>query len=286
LRRKAKGLSTAVVRFQQILNAIYGILFSPFKSSDPVWLMLWVSVLTTVMVLLVYKYLSSQEAIKEVKDRVKAHILEIRLFQDDPVLMGRAVRAVLLANLKYLGLNLKPFLIVFLPIFLMLVQMETRFGYRPLLPNESALVRTFWRSAHPGDKGPGPTLLAGDGLSLESPPVRIENGREIDWRIRVDSVHQTGFVLESKDAPVPLQVVVSEKIIPVSPRNVQRGAVEILWHPAGQPLPRDGDLLAVEIDYPRRDFRLFGHTMHWLWPFLVVSLLAGYLLKGVFRVQF
>jgi len=141
--------------------------------------MLWVSVLTTVMVLLVYKYLSSQEAIKEVKDRVKAHILEIRLFQDDPVLMGRAVRAVLLANLKYLGLNLKPFLIVFLPIFLMLVQMETRFGYRPLLPNESALVRTFWRSAHPGDKGPGPTLLAGDGLSLESPPVRIENGREI-----------------------------------------------------------------------------------------------------------
>ena len=57
-------------------------------------------------------------------------------------------------------------------------------------------------------------------------------------------------------------------------------------HPAGQPLPRDGDLLAVEIDYPRRDFRLFGHTMHWLWPFLVVSLLAGYLLKGVFRVQF
>lgn len=274
-----------MVRFQQILNGIYGILFSPFRSSDPIWLMLWVSVLTAVMVLLVYKYLSSQEAIKEVKDRLKAHVLEIRLFQDDPVLMGRALRAVLLANLKYLGLNLKPFLIVFLPVFLMLIQMETRFGYRPLLPNESALVRTFWRSAHPGDREPGPTLLAGEGLSVESPPVRIENGREIDWRIRVDSMGQPGFVLESKDAPVPLQVVVSEKIVPVSPRNVRKGAVETLWNPAGQPLPRDGDLLAVDIDYPRRDFRLFGYTVHWVWPFLVVSLLAGYLLKGVFRVQ-
>jgi uncharacterized membrane protein (DUF106 family) len=275
-----------VVRLQQILNEVYGILFSPFRSSDPIWLMLWVSVLTAVMVLLVYKYLSSQEAIKEVKDRVKAHVLEIGLFQDDPVLMGRALRALLLANLKYLGLNLKPFLIVFLPIFLMLIHMEARFGYRPLLPNESALVRTFWRSTYPGNKGSGPTLIAGDGLSLESPPVRLEKGREIDWRIRVDSMGQTGFVLESKDAPVPLQVVVSEKILPVSPRNLPKGALDILWHPAGQPLPSDGDLLAAEIGYPRRDLRLFGHTVYWVWPFLVVSLVAGYLLKGVFRVQF
>lgn len=275
-----------MVRFQQVLNEIYGILFSPFKENDPIWLMLWVSVLTAVMVLLVYKYLSSQEAIKEAKDRVKAHILEIRLFQDDPVLMGRAVRAVLVTNLKYLGLNLKPFLIVFLPIFLMLVQMEARFGYRPLLPNESTLVRTFWQSPHPGGKGPGPTLLTEDGLSIESPPVRIENGREIDWRVRANSMDQTGFVLESGDAPIPLQVVVSEKIVPVSPRNVQKGGMEILWHPAGRPLPPNGDLLAVEIDYPRRDFRFFGYTVHWVWLFLAVSLLAGYLLKGVFRVQF
>jgi len=275
-----------VVRFQQTLNKIYGILFSPFEESDPVWLMLWVSVLTAVMVLLVYKYLSSQEAIREVKDRVKAHILEIRLFQDDPVLMGRAVLAVLRANLEYLGLNLKPFLIIFLPIFLMLVQMEMRFGYRPLLPNESTLVRTFWRFPDPAGREPGPTLLAGDGLSVESPPVRIENGREIDWRVRVDSMDQTALVLESKEASVPLQVIVSEKIVPVSPRNVQKGTVEILWHPAGQPLPPDGELLAAEIDYPRRDFRFFGYTVHWVWPFLVLSLLAGYLLKGVFRVRF
>jgi hypothetical protein len=275
-----------VVRFQQVVNEIYGILFSPFKESDPIWLMLWVSVLTAVTVLLVYKHLSSQEAIKEVKDRVKAHILEIGLFRDDPVLMGRALRAVLLANLKYLGLNVKPFLIVFLPVFLMLIQMETRFGYRPLLPNESALVRTFWQSAHPGDRHPGPTLLAGDGLSLETPPVRIENGKEIDWRIRVESLNQTGFVLEARNASVPLQVVVSEEVVPVSPRNVQKGSLGILWNPAGELLPRDGDLLAVEIDYPRRDFRIFGYTVHWVWPFLVLSLLAGHLLKGVLHVQF
>jgi hypothetical protein len=96
----------------------------------------------------------------------------------------------------------------------------------------------------------------------------------------------TGFVLESKNDSVPLRVLVSKEIVPVSPRNVPSGAVDVLWFPAGHPLPPDGGLLAVEIGYPRRDFRIFGFTMHWIWPFLFISLLAGYLLKGVFRVQF
>jgi len=248
--------------------------------------MLWLSVLTALLVLLVYKYLSSQEAIKKAKDRSKAHILEIRLFQDDPVLMGRAVRAVLATNLTYLRLNMKPFLIVFVPLFLLLVQMETRFGYRPLLPNESAIVRTSWRSPVPVDKAPCPTLVPNDGLSLESPPVRIEERNEIDWRIRVTRMGTTGLVLKTMNDSVALPVFVSEKLIPISPRNVPQGTMDVLWHPAGQALPPDGDLLSVEIEYPRRDFRLFGTKVHWIWPFLFVSLLAGYLLKGVLRVQF
>lgn len=275
-----------MVRFQQILNKIFGFLFSPFESSDPIWLLLWLSILTALLVLLVYKYLSPQEAIRNTKDRLKAHILEIRLFQDDPVLMGKALRAVLVTNVTYLRLNLKPFLIVFVPLFLMLVQMEARLGYRPLLPAESTLVRTFWASPHSWNKQPGPTLVPEEGLAVRGPPVRIAEGREIDWRVRADRVGTTGFVLASGNRSVPLRVVVSEEIIPVSPRNVPKGAADVLWYPAGQPLPPDGGLLAVEIGYPRRDFQAFGHGMHWIWPFLVVSLLAGYLLKGLFRVQF
>lgn len=274
-----------VVRLQQILNGTYGALFAPFEGMAPIWSMLWVSLVTAVLVLLVYKYLSSQEAIREAKERVKAHILEIRLFQDDPVLMGRAVRAALKANLRYLTLNLKPFLIVLLPVSLLLVQMEARFGYRPLLPNESALVRTFWRSAPPGGEAGGPALLPGEGLSLETPALRIGDGSEINWRVRADRMGKTEAVLESVGEPVSLEIVVSGKVLPVSPRSVPKGAVDILWHPAGQPLPRQGNLLAAEIGYPRRDFRFFGYLVHWVWPFLILTLLAGYLLKGLFRVQ-
>lgn len=275
-----------MTRFQQILNGMYAPLFSPLSGREPVWLLLWLSLATAVLVLLVYKVLSSQEAIRKAKERVKAHILEIRLFQDDPVLMGRAVRAVLTANARYLGLNVKPFLIVFLPVSFLLVQMEARFGYRPLLPDESVLVRTVWKSEHPGDPQRDPILLPGEGLSLESPPLRIADGREIDWRLRADRMGSAGFVLKSNGDSVGLRVTVSEKIVPVSPRSVREGTLDILWHPAGQPLPPNGDLLAAEIGYPRRDFLIFGRSVHWVWLYLIASLTAGVLLKGVFRVQF
>ncbi len=275
-----------VVPIQHVLNKTYGILFLPFQSRDPIWLMLWLSFLTAVVVLVVYKLLSSQEAIAKTKDRLKALILEIRLFQEDPVLMGRAVRALLATNLTYLRLNMKPFLIVFVPLFLMLVQMESRFGYRPLLPKESAVVRTSWKDGVPPGSGPSPVLIPEEGLSLESPPLRMERRNEIDWKIRANRMGATGFVLKTKDDSVPVRVVVSDELLPVSPRNVPEGSLDLLWYPAGQHLPRDGDLLSVEIGYPRRDFLIFGTTMHWIWPFLFASLLAGYLLKGVFRVQF
>jgi hypothetical protein len=275
-----------VTRIQHILNDSYAILFYPFQESDPVWLMLWLSVLTSLLVLLVYKVVSSQEAIRETKDRLKAHILEIRLFQDDPVLMARAVRSVLTANLTYLRLNTKPFLVVFVPFFLLLIQMEARLGYRPLVPNESALVRTFWRSPCAAEARRCPALIPEEGLTVPTPPLRIPERNEIDWRIQAEGMGRRAFVLKTVNESVSLPVVVSDKLIPVSPRNVPQGRLGLLWHPAGQSLPVRSDLLSVEIEYPRRDFRLFGHRIHWIWPFLVSSLLAGYLLKGVFRVHF
>jgi hypothetical protein len=275
-----------VTRIQHVLNDTYAILFYPFQERDPVWLMLWLSVLASLLVLVVYKVVSSQEAMRKTKDRLKAHILEIRLFQDDPVLMARAVRSVLAANLTYLRLNTKPFLVVFVPLFLLLIQMEARFGYRPLVPNESALVRTFWRSPCPADAAHCPSLIPEEGLSVRTPPLRIAERNEIDWRIRAEAAGRPAFVLKTMNDSVPLLVVVSDKLIPVSPRNVPQGSVDLFWHPMGQSLPAGSDVLSAEIEYPRRDFRLLGYRMHWIWPFLVLSLLSGYLLKGVFRVQF
>jgi len=269
----------------QFLTPFFELFFFPFRGADPLWGLIAVSLLTAALALLIYRWFSAQARIRRVKELLKAHILEIRLFQQDPVLTGRAVLSVLKTNLLYLRLNLKPFLIMFLPVMLILIQTEARLGYRPLAPGESVLVRTFWQTEDAlleDSKGP---RVEGQGVSLASPPLRIRENLEIDWKIRVTDPQSASLTFLSGQGQVSIPIRVSDRMVPISTWNGRKGSFNLLLHPAAQFLPHEGDLVAVEIDYPRRDCTLGKVSVHWIWPFLALTLAAGYLCKGFFKVQ-
>jgi len=269
-----------------VLNKIFHVLMFPFRDADATWGLLWISLLTAVAALLVYRFFSEQTAIRQVKGRLKAHILEMRLFQHDPILMGRAVLSVLKSNARYLRLNLKPFFFMFLPVVLILIQMDARYGYRPLQPGESALIRTFWTTGAEAQADPsGPLLAVSSGLDLETPALRIHGLGEVDWRVRATEEGGSSLRIRSGGQDVRIPVEVSRRILPVSPWNGRKSSPKMLWNPAAHPVPASGDLLSVEIDYPRRDFRFFGVPVSWIWPYFLLSLMAGYLMKGVARVE-
>jgi hypothetical protein len=41
----------------------------------------------------------------------------------------------------------------------------------------------------------------------------------------------------------------------------------------------------VRVSYPNAEIRLGGWRMHWVWPYLVLTLVIGYALKGPLKVQ-
>ena len=272
----------------KILNPIFHLLFLPFAGREPVWALIWISLLTAVLALLIYRFFSSQDLIKQVKNRIKSHILEMRLFQQDPVLMGRAVRSVLGANLFYLKLNLKPFLFMFIPVILILIQTETRIGYRPLHPGESAIVRSFWTSEKAMDEQACFQLTPSEGLAVNGNPLRIKETREILWKINATRNEDTTLSLYNgnETVSIPVKVSDSSRLMPISPWNGEKGSLNHLFFPAAHLLPSGGELTSIEIDYPQREIHLLGYNFHWIWGFLFLTLALGYLLKGFFRVQF
>ena len=270
-----------------VLNPIFHALMFPFRNAEAIWGLLWISLITAVAALLVYRFFSRQEAIRTVKSRLKAHLLEARLFQHDPVLMGRAVLSLLRSNGRYLRLNLKPFVFMLVPVVLVLIHMEARYGFRPLRVGESVVVRTLWEQGPPGsqtDRADSLLEVSG-GLDVETPALRIHSLGEVDWRIRATAEGSASLRIRSAGEEVVLPVTVSERVVPVSPWNGRKGSLPMLWNPAAHPLPGSGDLLSVEVVYPRRDFRFLGVPIYWIWPYFLLSVLAGYLLKGFFRVQ-
>src|SRR3712207_353360 len=62
----------------------------------------------TVLALLVYRYVSDQNGIRTIKNRIQAHLLELRLFKDDLRVTLRAQGHILKGSVRYAGYALAP----------------------------------------------------------------------------------------------------------------------------------------------------------------------------------
>jgi hypothetical protein len=133
--------------------------------------------------LLAMRYFSDQSRIQVAKRRVRAHFQELRLFADDPVLVLRAQKNVLLWNLRYLRVLLIPFVVMIVPAFFAADQLENFFARRPLHAGEAAVVTLQARPAI-DLSSIDPVLTATQPFQVESSPVRIQSLNQICWRVR------------------------------------------------------------------------------------------------------
>src|SRR5215470_2736632 len=101
--------------FNRIASAIFGTLLAPFGAqrnwSAWVDVLVW-SVLGGVLALLVIKACSNQKAIAKVKNEIKVHLFEVRLFQDDLLGVLASTGKVFLKNFVYIGHNLVPMVVM------------------------------------------------------------------------------------------------------------------------------------------------------------------------------
>ncbi len=95
-----------------ILGKLFDVLLLPFRSLNPWAGMAFISFLTGLLMLFIYRLASNQAGIRVVKARIKAHLLELRLYKDNMSVTMRAQGRILGANLRYLALNLKPLLVM------------------------------------------------------------------------------------------------------------------------------------------------------------------------------
>ena len=168
-------------KFNYFLTRGFDLLLLPFAKLPPFWGIFFLSLVTSLFVLVVYKRGLQPRKVKETKNRIKAHILAIRLYRD----FWRTIVSSFFKSLyytgKYFALNLGPLLLVLPLMFLLFVQMDIRYGMRPFQPGES----------HHGQGAASPATSApSTPRSPPSPiyratmnPVYIDALREVDWKL-------------------------------------------------------------------------------------------------------
>lgn len=143
------------------------------------WALATVSMACGAAVVWVFKRTADATAVRNAARQIVAHLLEFRLFFDEPALILRAQADLVTANLRLLRLVLWPAAAAGVPMALLMIPLDAVFGVRPLPVGEAAVVT----SAVPRNDAES-TLEAPSGMVVEAGPVRVFTERQVCWRVR------------------------------------------------------------------------------------------------------
>ena len=271
--------------FNRIFGKIFDLLFIPFRSMNPWVGMIIVSFLTGLLMLVIFRYTSNQAGIKKVKNKIKAHLLELRLYKDSLGLSMKAQGNILLANLKYITHSFKPLLIMIIPVVLILIQMNFWFGYESLKTGEQTLLKVKLEEGY----NPLQTNLVLEPdpeIVIETPPLRIEEYGEVNWRIssQKSGVHRIHVIIggEKISKTIATDTKALSKLSPIKRR---KKLVDELFYPVEAPISKESPVKSIEVLYPAKSMNLFGLNIHWLIAYFVLSVIFGFSFKGVFKVE-
>jgi len=240
------------------------------------------AVFTAVITLLVVRWTSNQKAIRRVKDRMGAHVLEVRLFSDQPGVVLRAYLSLLGNTLTYLRHSLRPLIVLAVPLLLLFAQMEAYFGRTPVRLGHEFLFRVTLQNA---DALADSVLQLPPGIELMSPPVHVPAERQVDWKLKTERAGTYDVRLLLAGSQISKQIVAGSGLTRIVSERVRGGIWQQIVNPGELPLPRAGLVEQVEVQYPARVFRIRSWEIDWIAPYIVLTLAAALLLKGTLRTE-
>jgi len=233
------------------------------------------------VMLLVLRKVSNQEAIRSIRRQIQACLYELRLFVDEPGLVWSAQMRLLWLNARYLALMLRPALILAIPMLFLFSILEPFYGKAPLAVAGDSIITI--KLAHPPSALVAPPILqAPDGIEVETPPVRMQGTGQICWRIR--AVKATSGLLR---VVFPTEIVTKKIVSGTNPSFLSmkrvRSVWQWFWHPTEVRLPA-GNVEWIEIDYPSRTMEWLGFGLPWFVWLLLFSMATALALMRPLRI--
>ncbi len=272
-----------MLRISNALGFVFKGVMAPFRSL-PLTGMVVISVLTGVLMLIIYKYTSDQKGITGAKNKIKANFLAIMLFSDSFIVLLKSIGRILRWNLVYMGHNLRPLAVMIAPVLLLLVQLNFWYGYRPVEVGESALVKV--KTARNVDLSSTDAVLeAPEGVTVETPAVRAPQTGEVTWRVAGAKEGAYNLIVKIGDELKEKRVVVGppSKLHALAPLRHNGNFADGLLYPGEKKLT--GSIRSISVQYPEVKMNFFGWHTHWIIVYFILSIVAGLGMKGLFKVD-
>jgi len=264
------------------VTALLALSMGSLEVNVPSLIVVAISLIIGLIMVIVFGYTSDQKAIHVAKDRLKAHLLALRLFQDQIHVVLRSYGRIVLATGHYLRLAFKPLLFVIVPMTFLLVQLDRYLGSVPLATGQSFLVKA--RMDDP-DALNEVSLQLPDGLATTAPAVHVPSDNEVTWRVVAAKPGDYNVNIQVADHTFSKRVIVGSGLPRLSSTRLRGKFWERIFISGEPALPENKFIQAIDVQYPDRNIAFAGIEWNWIWLFFVLSLAAGFLFKSILGIE-
>jgi hypothetical protein len=251
-------------------------------SLSATFVVLLLSVIIGLLMVVIFRYTSDQTAIRIAKDHLKAHLLAVRLFQDQlPVVLNSYAR-IIAGTGKYLRLAFKPLLFIILPLTLVIVELDRYLGATPLQTGQAFLVTA---NAADADSLNNLSLQLPPQMSTTAPPVHIPADNEVVWRVVAATDGNYDIGIAAAGQTFSKRTVVSSRLARLSPVRLRGQFLKRIFISAEPALSDPGPVTSIALNYPSRNIYFAWMEWNWIWLFFVLSLAAGFLFKTILGIE-
>ena len=260
----------------------FSLLLRPFRGVDPIWPLLLLSFLTGLAMLWIFGRVSNQGRIRRVKKVIQGNLQGVRLFQHNVrVVLGLQAR-ILRETLTYLKHSLLPMLVVIPPLLVIVIHLNLYFDRAPLPLGTSAIVKV--KLASGWDLEQKMKLVASDGVTVETPTVRIVEKNEVSWRVRAERAGRHKLSIQVGEDTIEKELYAGETWGAVSPFRT-RSLLHLIQFPGEAPIPLDSRVEAIGVSYPQLSLKILGWDLHWLVLFFLLSVASAFIFRGPLGVE-
>lgn len=253
-----------------------------FPFSSPLVLVVVLSIVIGLLMVVLFGYTSNQKAIGVAKDQLKAHLLAVRLFQDQLHVVVGSYGRILRGTARYLRLAFMPLLYVIIPLTLLIIQLDRYLGLTAFQPNVPFLLTV---KANSGDVLDGISIELPPEIAVSAPAVHVAADREVTWRLMASTPGTYDLHLHAASDKASKIVRVSPDLERLSPVRFRGHFWERLFYSAEPALPDGSPFEAITVSYAERTIELAGYEINWIWLFFILSMVAGYIFKELLGIK-
>jgi hypothetical protein len=272
-----------IYSINHFISKLFELILTPFSKLPDMWGILFLSIISSFIVLFAFKFASSPEKIKQAKNQIKANILAIRLYKDSWQITISSFFKSLFFIGRYFSLNMVTLLLVIPFLFPFLPQMEGRYGIQPFKIGDEIIVKMKFSESFENLKI---KMIETPNYKLLIPPVHVHALKEINWKLAAEKEGLTEIQIAVDQHSIKKNIAIGHFSVPLSEYKYNNSQWGHFLYPLETMMALNYPVLSVSISYPTKLINVFGLSAHWLVYYFIFMLIIVLALKNYFKIEF